>query len=151
MLILGAIAMQDSHFFSIDDSSQAQRNSNSQEVLLADLIGNEDAELMFEGLVDRHLGMGNTLEKLNSRHLGTDVTGGDPDDDWYQAEVVGEEAVGGQTPTPDQSVTEQLLESMGIASTDGEPIRTKDKLDKRDRVRWELEPESSDDYWERFE
>lgn len=143
--------MQDSHFFSIDDSSQAQRNTNSQEVLLADLIGDEDAGLMFEGLEDRHLGMGNTLEKLNSRHSGTDVTGGDPDDDWYQAEVVGEEAVGGQTPTPDQSVTEQLLESMGIASTDGEPIQTKDKLDKRDRVRWELEPESSDDYWERFE
>ena len=134
------------------NSSEILEDNISEEVLLADLVGTEEAEQMFEGLVDRNTGMGETLEKLNHhRQSETDVTGGDPDDDWYQAEVVGEEAVGGQTPTPDQNVTEQLLQSMGIASTDGEPIRTKDKLDDRDRARWELEPESSEDYWDRFE
>ncbi len=75
-----------------------------------------------------------------------DVTGGDLDDNLYQAEVVGEEAVGGQTPTPDQNVTEKLLQAMGVASVDGEPVQTKEKLERRDRVRWELDPLSSEDY-----
>ena len=89
-----------------------------QEVLQADLIETEEA----------------------------DVTGGDLDNNLYQAEVVGEEAVGGQTPTPDQNVTEELLHAMGIDSVDGEAVRTKKKLEWRDNHRWELEPESSEDY-----
>jgi hypothetical protein len=144
--------MRDSNFFQPTNTNLPNTAPEflSQEILLADLIGTEEAELIFEGLVDRDTGMGRTLEKLTcERHSNTDVTGGDLDDDWYQAEVVGEEAVGGQTPTPDQSVTEQLLQSMGISSLDGEPIRTRDKLERRDRVRWELEPESSEDYWDR--
>ncbi|AFY77701.1 hypothetical protein Ple7327_2400 [Pleurocapsa sp. PCC 7327] len=148
----GGIAMKDSNFFQPINSPKAAPEIISQEMLLADLIGTEEAELIFEGLVDRDLGMGRTLETfIYECHSSTNVTGGDLDDDWYQAEVVGEEAVGGQTPTPDQSVTEQLLQSMGIASVDGEPIRTRDKLERRDRIRWELEPESSEDYWDRFE
>ena len=75
-----------------------------------------------------------------------DVRGGDLDDNLYQAQVVGEEAVGGQTPTPDQNVTEKLLQAMGVASVDGEPVHTREKLERRDRVRWELDPLSSEDY-----
>jgi hypothetical protein len=69
----------------------------------------------------------------------------------YQAEVVGEEAVGGQTPTPDQNVTEQLLRAMGISSVDGEPVHTREKLERRDQVRWELDPLSSEDYQEHWD
>lgn len=128
------------------------KNPSDEEVLLADLLGTEEANLMFEGLVDRDTGMGRTLEKLHySGHAGSDVTGGDLDDDWYQAEVVGEEAVGGDTPTPDQNVTEKLLQSVGIDAPDGQPVRTKDNLDRRDRSRWELEPDSAEDYNERLE
>ena len=62
---------------------------------------------MMMGLVDRDTGMGRILTKLRTTMLsGSDVTGGDLDDNLYQAEVVGEEAVGGQAPTPDQNVTE---------------------------------------------
>ncbi|MGK7874343.1 MAG: DUF6335 family protein [Xenococcaceae cyanobacterium] len=120
-----------------------------EEVLLADLTGIEGADLIFEGLVDRDTGMGRTLEKLRTtRTSGADVTGGDLDDNLYQAQVVGEEAVGGQTPTPDQNVTEELLHSMGISSADGKPVKTLEKLERRDRERWELDPESSEDYQE---
>ncbi|NEO32667.1 MAG: hypothetical protein F6K36_20005 [Symploca sp. SIO3C6] len=120
-----------------------------EEVLLEDLTGREHAELIFEGLIDRDTGMGRTLEKLRtSSNSCADVTGGDLDDNLYQAEVVGEEAVGGQTPTPDQSVTEELLQAMGLSSTDGELVQTRDKLERRDRQRWELDPESSEDYQE---
>ncbi len=76
----------------------------------------------------------------------TNLTGGDLDNDWYQASVGGEEAVGGDNPTPDQNVTEQLLHSMGVDSVDGELVYTKEKLERRDRERWELDPFSAEDY-----
>ena len=79
------------------------------------------------------------------------MTGGDVDDNVYQAEVVGEEAVGGQTPTPDQNVTEELLQAMGIASVEGESVNTREKLELRDQSRWELDPLSSEDYQEHGE
>ncbi len=76
------------------------------------------------------------------------LTGGELDNDWYQASVVGEEAVGGDNPTPDQNVTEQLLHSMGVDSVDGELVYTQEKLERRDRERWELDPFSAEDYQE---
>jgi hypothetical protein len=134
-----------------DSSNFAETPSEEPqtEVLLADLMGTEEADLFFAGLSDRDSRIGSTLNKLNPNvAFNADVTGGDVDDDWYQAEVVGEEAVGGQNPTPDQNVTEALLHSAGIDSTDGEPVRTLDKLTRRDLHRWELDPSSSEDYEE---
>jgi hypothetical protein len=148
--------MQDANRYDVnnpDFSSEWEAESEeSEELLLADLTGSDEADLFFEGLVDRDTGMGRVLERLRTPGIaGSDVTGGDLDDDWYQAEVVGEEAVGGQNPTPDQSVTESLLRSVGIVSRDGEPIHTRDTLNGRDRRRWELDPSSSEDYQERRE
>ncbi|OKH22349.1 hypothetical protein NIES593_12805 [Hydrococcus rivularis NIES-593] len=122
-------------------------SSNDNEVLFGDLVAAENTDPMSEGLVDRDTGMGRILAKLRASGLsGIDATGGDLDDDWYQAEVVGEEAVGGDNPTPDQNVTDALLQSMGIDAADGEPVHTLDKLEWRDKKRWELDPESSEDY-----
>lgn len=50
------------------------------------------------------------------------------------------------SPTPDQNVTEDLLHSVGLPSPDGKPIHTADHLQHRDYQRWELDPESSEDY-----
>ena len=112
----------------------------------------EQSNPMMMGLVDRDTGMGRILTKLRTTMIsGSDVTGGDLDDNLYQAEVVGEEAVGGQTPTPDQNVTEDLLKSMGISSVDGESVRTEEKLEWRDQKRWELDPESAEDYQEHWD
>lgn len=136
--------------FDPSEVDDVDTDPQTEEILLADLTGTEEADLFFEGLVDRDTGMGRTLEKLRMPgRWGHDVTGGDLDDDWYQAEVVGEEAVGGQNPTPDQNVTEILEESAGIAGTDRESVRTQLKLASRDRQRWELNPESSEDYPQR--
>ncbi|MFN5514297.1 MAG: DUF6335 family protein [Cyanobacteriota bacterium] len=114
-----------------------------------DLLGDwtEGDSLFADGLTDRDTGLGHVVRELRMPHLDTSsLTGGDLDDDWYQAEVVGEEAVGGQTPTPDQNVTEGLLLSVGLSSVDGQPIETWDELQGRDDRRWELEPESAEDY-----
>lgn len=145
--------MQDANRFdAVNPDLPSESGAESEEILLADLTGTDEADLFFEGLIDRDTGMGRTLERLRTPGIaGSDVTGGDLDDDWYQAEVVGEEAVGGQNPTPDQSVTELLLRSVGIVTRDGETIHTRDTLTGRDRRRWELNPSSSEDYQERRE
>jgi hypothetical protein len=142
--------MSNSKFSDSANFGQTPPDNPPEEVLLADAIGTEEADIFFESLSDRgDPSLSRTLNKFRKNAgSGADVTGGDVDDDWYQAEVVGEEAVGGQNPTPDRSVTEALLHSMGIDSTDGEPIETLDKLTERDLHRWELDPSSSEDYSE---
>ena len=142
--------MKDPKNFNALNSSDAQGEGQPEEELLEEFNTREDADPIFSGLCDRDTGMGRTLSRLKKVGLsGSDVTGGDLDDNLYQAEVVGEEAVGGQTPTPDQNVTEQLLQAMGIDAVDGELVQVKEKLERRDRLRWELEPESAEDYPER--
>ena len=142
--------MTDSKNFNALDSSDAQWEGQPEEELLEEFTTGEDTDPTFLSLDDRDPRMGQVLSKFKKIACsGSKVTGGDPDDDWYQAEVVGEEAVGGQTPTPDQNVTEQLLQAMGINAVDGELVQVKEKLERRDRLRWELEPESAEDYQER--
>jgi hypothetical protein len=90
---------------------------------------------------------GNVLAReLREHHAhGPEVTAGDVDADW-QRDDVGEEAVGGSAPTPDQDVVEELGEAVGLTYEDNEPLRTTEKIDERDRHRWELDPASSEDY-----
>ncbi len=122
----------------------------SQEVLLGDLTGTETADHIFEGLIDPSPVGGQRLSTLQSHATANGhITGGDVDDDIYQAEVVGEEAVGGQTPTPDQNVTEELQQGMGIDAAEGGAVRTNARLEWRDHHPWQLDPESAEDYRER--
>lgn len=77
---------------------------------------------------------------------GEDTSGGDRLANEYQTKVVGEEAVGGENPTPDQDTSEYLAEATGIEAAPREPIQTVDKLEHRDDNRWELDPESDENY-----
>jgi hypothetical protein len=78
-----------------------------------------------------------------------ELTGGDIDARWDQAEAVGDEAVGGTAPTPDQSIVEELGAAVGLDYDDGVSLQTNDILELRDSGRWELDPMSSEDYQER--
>ena len=93
---------------------------------------------------------GNVLAReLREHHShGPEITAGDVDADW-QRDDVGEEAVGGSAPTPDQDVVEELGEAVGLTYEDNEPLHTTEKIDERDRHRWELDPASSEDYNDR--
>lgn len=77
------------------------------------------------------------------------LTGGDVDAYWQDADAVGDEAVGGTAPTPDQNVTEDLEAAVGLPMDDYAFLRTNDILEQRDDARWELDPKSSEDYQER--
>jgi hypothetical protein len=79
----------------------------------------------------------------------SEVAAGDLDADATDADTVGEEAVGGQNPTPDQAVVEDLGRSVGLTYDDAEPLGGTEKLERRDRHRWELNPASSEDFRDR--
>ena len=82
---------------------------------------------------------------------GGEVTGGDIETNQYQAEVVGDEAVGGTAGTAEQNVTEYLEKAVGLEMDDRSFLRTNDILEQRDDQRWELDPSSSEDYQQRRE
>jgi hypothetical protein len=69
----------------------------------------------------------------------------DAENDAYRAEVNGDEAVGGSTAVPSQNDTEELAEAVGIVIDDDTTLNTEEMLLKRDRDRWELDPDSESD------
>jgi Family of unknown function (DUF6335) len=77
------------------------------------------------------------------------LTGGDVDADWESAYAVGDEAPGGDNPTPDQDLVDDIGHAIGVEYQDNEELKGDAKIAKRDRNRWELDPASSDDWDER--
>jgi hypothetical protein len=77
------------------------------------------------------------------------LTGGDVDADWQNAYFSGDEAPGGDNPTPDQEVVDDIGKSLGVEYQDNEELRGSEKVVDRDRHRWELDPASSEDYKDR--
>ncbi len=76
------------------------------------------------------------------------LTGGDIDARWEEAATVGDEAVGGTAPTPDQDIVDELGAAVGLEMSDRAFLRTTEILEQRDDRRWELDPMSSEDYEE---
>jgi hypothetical protein len=86
------------------------------------------------------------MKELREHHATSpELSGGDIDAAWDRADV-GEETVGGSSPTPDQDVVDQLGEAVGLTYEDNEPLDTERKVAKRDDRRWELDPASSEGY-----
>ncbi|MBM3817513.1 MAG: hypothetical protein FJW14_00655 [Acidimicrobiia bacterium] len=77
------------------------------------------------------------------------LTGGDIDADWESAYSVGDEAPGGDNPTPDQDIVDDIGKAIGVVYEDNEELKGEKKISDRDRKRWELDPASSDDYEDR--
>ncbi|MDZ8188231.1 MAG: DUF6335 family protein [Nostoc sp. ChiSLP02] len=90
-------------------------------------------------------------ERHEYTETSPELTGGDVDAYWQDADAVGDEAVGGTTATPDQNVTEELEAAVGLEMDDLAFLRTNDILEERDDRRWELDPKSAEDYQERRE
>ena len=77
------------------------------------------------------------------------MTGGDVDADWEDAYAVGDEAPGGDNPTPDQDRVDDIGKALGVNYEDNEELKASDKITERDKHRWELDPASSEDYKDR--
>jgi Family of unknown function (DUF6335) len=68
--------------------------------------------------------------------------GGDLDAAWEEVNESGSETVSGDNPTPDQSLAEENAQAMGVSFEDNEELEFLDKIEKRDRDRYELDPRS---------
>ena len=68
--------------------------------------------------------------------------GGDLDASWEDVNDSGSESVGGDNPTPDQSMVEENARAIGVSFEDNEELDFLDKIERRDRDRYELEEQS---------
>ena len=88
--------------------------------------------------------MRDKLSKNNSG--GAAITAGDVDADWQSAESVGDEAPGGDNPTPDQDRVDDIGRALGVEYADDEELQGGAEIADRDLNRWELDPASKDDF-----
>jgi Family of unknown function (DUF6335) len=74
------------------------------------------------------------------------LTAGDIDARWQDAYAVGDEAPGGDNPTPDQDRVDDIGKALGIQYQDDQELQGGEEITARDLHRWELDPASSDDW-----
>jgi hypothetical protein len=84
--------------------------------------------------------------QANHASLTPDISAGDVDVNVEDAYFVGDESPGGDNPTPDQEVVDEIGKALGVEYQDAEELRGSDKVADRDKHRWELDPASSEDY-----
>jgi hypothetical protein len=86
------------------------------------------------------------LERVHEHHSSSPAdSGGDIDAEWEDVNDSGAESVFGHNPTPDQSDVEDNAHAMGINFEDNEPLDPLEKMEKRDRNRFELDESSKSD------
>ena len=85
-----------------------------------------------------------TLKKNNS--ASPRLTGGDVDANWQNAESQGDESPGGDNPTPGQDVVDEIGRALGVEYADDEELQGGAEIAERDTHRWELDPNSKDDF-----
>lgn len=105
----------------------------------------EQIKAVFEARQKLAAGGRKQLEaELEEHHsVSPKMTGGDLDAAWQESDSAGEEAVGGSTPTPDKDVVDELGQALGVTYDEDEPLGGNEKIRKRDRNRWELDPKSA--------
>ncbi len=82
-------------------------------------------------------------ERLREHHSSSPAdSGGDIDASWEEVNSTGSEAFGGHNPTPDQSNVEENAHAMGLDYQDNQPLDLLEKMEKRDRDRFELDESS---------
>lgn len=83
------------------------------------------------------------VERLQENTAASPLdSGGDIDASWEEVNGSGTESVSGDNPTPDQSMTEEIAHAVGVNYEDNEDLEFIDKIERRDRNRFELDPRS---------
>jgi hypothetical protein len=123
--------------------------SNEQDLEGTGGIDDEIREVMNDDIARAPRASSEQAERLDVHTAASPAdSGGDVDADWADVNSTGSEAVFGHNPTPDQSDVEENAHAMGIDFQDNEPLDILEKLEKRDRNRFELDEGSkaSDDF-----
>jgi hypothetical protein len=127
------------------DAVAADENADDVARLSASFTEDEEIEADFEERQQLAVGGRKVLEEELEEHHSQSprLSGGDLDADWQSANQAGEETVGGSASTPDQDRVDELGEAVGLTYHDDEPLQGEEKLRRRDRKRWELNPASA--------
>ena len=81
-----------------------------------------------------------TMDENRRRHSKfAALTAGDVDADMESAYFTGDEAAGGDNPTPDQNDVDEIGHAVGVEYQDNEELKSTDKIDERDKHRWDNE------------
>ena len=109
-----------------------------------DYIPNPEIEEFMEGEIARAPKDADQLAHRlrNNTAASPRDAGGDLDASWEDVNESGSEAVGGDNPTPDQSLVEENANAVGVSIEDNEELEFIDKIEKRDRDRYELDENS---------
>jgi hypothetical protein len=103
----------------------------------------EIKELMDDEIAHAPQAPSELTERLEEHHSTSPAdTGGDIDADWEESNDDGAETFAGHNPTPDQSDVEENAHAFGIDFEDNEPLDFLEKIEKRDRNRFELDENS---------
>ena len=77
--------------------------------------------------------------------VSPELTAGDVDARWQEAEDSGAETPGGHVATPDQDNVDEIGRAVGMEFQDNQELRTPgEMISRRDRRRWELDRRSTD-------
>ena len=88
-------------------------------------------------------------QRRNHTGMPESITGGDVDVDVEDAYFTGDEAPGGDNPSPDLEVVDDIGRALGVQYEDTEELKGSEKIIERDKHRWEYDPASAEDYKER--
>ena len=78
--------------------------------------------------------------------MSPDITANDVDVNVEDAYFTGDEAPGGDNPTPDQDRVDDIGRALGVEYQDNQELQGGDEIVERDHKRWELDPASSEDW-----
>lgn len=109
-------------------------------------VADEDVQsLMNEEIQNAPKAPSELRERLREHNSTSPAdAGGDIDATWEDANDDGAESFGGHNPTPDQSDVEANAHAYGVDFQDNEPLDLLEKMEKRDRDRWELDESSKE-------
>ncbi|MGF1570441.1 MAG: DUF6335 family protein [Nodosilinea sp.] len=130
------------------DVSQSQRPDQAplppNQPVIQQSSGQAANEAIRSGLEDNSALIGAEVPTRDRMASGNSTTAGDPDAMGYQAKVVGEEAIGGTTSTPDQNNVDEIAVAVGLDPQPEQPMAVTDELYRRDDQWFELDPDSKD-------
>jgi hypothetical protein len=145
---VSTIPLSGDHKYSLDAATDTEFPGlgEKSEVVMDEIDRYTDDDDVLQDFAERqqlNTGENNLEEQLRLHHSKSpDLSGGDLDAAWQDADVSGEETVGSSVVTPDMDRVEELGDALGINYDDDEILATADKLEARDRNRWELSPVS---------
>src|SRR5262245_61616878 len=122
-----------------------KRNANIDEAARRYDLGAPDSETLIK---DNLAEIGRRLVERESEKypsVGPELTAGDLDARWQEAEDSGAETPGGHVATPDQDNVDEIGRAVGMEFQDNQELSAPEEiLSRRDRRRWEMDKRSAD-------